>query len=135
VTIIWETTGKITDVRLEYSLDAGCIEIFNSTPNTGSYTWVIPESAEGNIRIRITDASDAEISDESDSIIVVQPVSVHDYHRQASPRIALIPQGSMQMSTGEKFNGQKIVILDLKGKAIPESCPLRGKAVFLLEKK
>ena len=44
--IFWESTGNITNVKLEYSKDdfgADIHEIIGSTPNDGMYDWLIPD--------------------------------------------------------------------------------------------
>ena len=63
--IIWRTTGKIDNVKLEYSTDAGATYpaanlISASTPNVGSplqaYTWMVQDLVSTLMRVRISDS-------------------------------------------------------------------------------
>jgi photosystem II stability/assembly factor-like uncharacterized protein len=58
--IKWNSKG-VTNVKIEYSIDAGntWITIVNSAPaSTGSYSWKVTGPASTNCMIRITDAAD-----------------------------------------------------------------------------
>ena len=70
-TITWTTRGSIANVRIEYAIgdlvNGELVDpkvIVARTPNTGSYSWVLPE-AEGNCWIRVSDAdgTTADVSD------------------------------------------------------------------------
>src|SRR5207245_1348016 len=57
-TIAWATTGTIANVKLEYSKDdfATSTVVVASTPNTGTYSWTIPDVASSTVKVRISDA-------------------------------------------------------------------------------
>ena len=78
-TIQWQTTGTVSNVKLEYSADGGSNwnTIIASTTNTGEYSWT-PAVASGgtNYKIRVSDASDSDVKDESNSAFTVQKVAV-----------------------------------------------------------
>src|SRR3989442_716756 len=55
-TIAWATTGTIANVKLEYSKDnfATSTVIVASIPNTGTYSWTIPDVAASTVKVRIS---------------------------------------------------------------------------------
>src|SRR2546425_339897 len=67
--ITWTKTGSIANVKLEYSKDncATATVIAASTPNTGSYTWTVPNDVSGTVKVRVADAGDATVNDVSDA--------------------------------------------------------------------
>jgi len=72
VVIDWSTKGlQVEDVKIEYSSDnftSDTRTIIASTPNTGDYTWVIPEDSlsGATIKVRISMVGRPEIVDTSD---------------------------------------------------------------------
>lgn len=66
--ITWEWKGEIENVKLEYSINGGEIwePIVESIANNGSYKWVIPDRPTTHARIRVSDATDLQMGDESD---------------------------------------------------------------------
>ncbi|MCD6308721.1 MAG: hypothetical protein J7M24_06980, partial [Candidatus Latescibacteria bacterium] len=68
--IQWNSTG-LQNVRIQYSKDGGnsWVNIIQqASALTGSYSWTIPDEASSNkCRIRISDASDTAILDDSDN--------------------------------------------------------------------
>lgn len=67
--IRWATVGNIPNVKLEYSLDDG--QTFSiiaaSVPNTGTYSWSIPAMDSKRAIIRVSDAANAQVLDESNA--------------------------------------------------------------------
>jgi len=57
--ITWASTGSIQNVYIEYSLDNGGLwnSITNSTVNSGSFVWTVPNTPSGNCLIRIGDTA------------------------------------------------------------------------------
>ncbi len=85
--ITWNSTGTITDVKIElYENSIFVMEITASTPNDGSYSWTVPVSLNESLlyQIRVSDAVEALIEDYSDnfeiedtrSLTVVLPDSI-----------------------------------------------------------
>lgn len=73
-TITWNSTGDIRDVRIDYSTDNG--ETWNvitdTTPNDGSYNWMVPSPASEYCYIRILAADrDDNVGDTSDSTFAI----------------------------------------------------------------
>lgn len=70
VTATWDTLGDVSQVKIEFSTDAG--ETWNEVDppnqgNTGTYIWTVPQVTSKQCLLRISDASNASISDQSDS--------------------------------------------------------------------
>jgi hypothetical protein len=65
----WATVGTIPQVRLEYSLDDGASwsTIEASIPNTGSHAWDVPVANTQRALVRVSDARDATLGDESNA--------------------------------------------------------------------
>lgn len=79
VTVTWTSTGSISDVSIEFSSDNGnnWMTLFDSVPNTGSYTGTIPPETppSSSCLVRIADAVDGSPSDTSDDVFTIyEPV-------------------------------------------------------------
>ncbi len=72
-TISWSSTGSISNVSLEYSDDNGLAwdVITASTANNGQYDWTVPEVTSDECLVRVSDASDAGVNDESDAVFTI----------------------------------------------------------------
>ncbi len=68
--ITWNTSVSVGDVKLEYSTDDGLEwhSITENTPNDGSYIWEVPESPSRSSLVRISESSDGNPWDISDSL-------------------------------------------------------------------
>ena len=73
--ITWTSTGSISNVKIEYSTNENLnfIVVSQSTPNTGSYSWVVPAPVTATATIRISDASNSSIKDLSNAYFKVVP--------------------------------------------------------------
>jgi len=71
--IQWTSSGTINNVKLEYSIDVGVIwnTIIASTPNTGSFTWSVPDVQTSSALVRISDAADGIPFDLSNSAFTI----------------------------------------------------------------
>ena len=58
-TIKWTTTGTVGPVLIAYSIDNGLnwTRIAGEAPNTGSYTWVVPNKPSTKCKVRVRDAA------------------------------------------------------------------------------
>jgi len=67
--ITWNRTGSIANVKLEFTTDGGTSwqTIIDSTPNDGTYPWVIPEIVTSECLVRVSDALDGIPSDVSNA--------------------------------------------------------------------
>ena len=71
--ITW-TSASVTNVKIEYTQNNGTswTQIIENTPaNSGSYSWTVPNFIINNCKVRISDVSDSNIKDESDSFFSV----------------------------------------------------------------
>jgi hypothetical protein len=67
--ITWLTTGTVGDVKIEYSTDNGTTwaDVIASTENDGSYSWSVPTAESDQCLVRISEASDGDPTDTSNS--------------------------------------------------------------------
>ena len=72
--ITWSGPKSIDSVKIEYSIDSGTswTDIIASTPNDGSYEWIVPvlEESSVNCLIRVGD-TDGDPSDVSDAVFSI----------------------------------------------------------------
>jgi hypothetical protein len=66
--ICWDWTGSFSNVKIEYSTDAGGTwnNVILSTQNDGSHYWTIPDDPSNNCRIKVTNTTDPTCFDVSD---------------------------------------------------------------------
>src|SRR5439155_211054 len=73
--ITWAKTGSIANVKLEYSKNgtfSDAVVIAASTPAAAlSYAWTIPDALATTVKVRITDAGDATVTDVSDAAFTI----------------------------------------------------------------
>ena len=72
--ITWTSQGLIANVKIEYSINAGANWnlIIASTANNGTYPWTIPDTPSESSLVKISDASNGEVSDISDSLFTIK---------------------------------------------------------------
>ncbi len=73
--ITWSTTGDVSEVEIEYSIDGGStwISISNSAPNIGYYTWTIPNRESNEAKIRVSIVGNNISSESSDVFSIIEP--------------------------------------------------------------
>ncbi len=94
--IDWTTFGTVPFVRLDYSTDSGANysnQISTSTGNSGSYSWVVPDSVSGTVKVRVSDTNDVTANDESNA----------DLRIRASISV-VTPNGAEQWRVGRSQN-------------------------------
>jgi len=72
--IVWDSTGSISNVRLEYSADnfVNDVKLIEPIyPNTGRFDWTLPAELSKSVKIRVMDESDADVYDRSDNFFKV----------------------------------------------------------------
>jgi hypothetical protein len=75
--VTWNADTNITHINLSYSTDRFATishDIVASIPNTGVYTWTTPITPSKTVRVRVADASDPAIYDDSDADFVLTDV-------------------------------------------------------------
>lgn len=84
---------SVGNVKIEYSTNSGTnwLPVINSTPNTGSYPWVIPPTPSANCRVKVSDAVSGVPYDVSnaDFSIIYSPYFTID----ATPDTQWVKQG------------------------------------------
>lgn len=99
--ITWTTTGdndgEIENVLIEYSTNGGDAwqDVTGSTPNDGSFQWVVPDEPSGNCLVRISD-TDGNPVDVSNAVFTI------DYPPSASVRV-LAPNGGETLDPGSQY--------------------------------
>lgn len=77
--LVWNTSGSIADVQLEYSTDGfkNDIRPLTSSPitNNGRYSWTVPDSISERVQVRVRDAGSPEVADESAVFTVLGDLS------------------------------------------------------------
>ncbi|MCP4213504.1 MAG: hypothetical protein GY765_02555, partial [bacterium] len=73
--ISWGSTGNISNVRLQYSIDNGgsWTDIIASVANGGTYNWTVPNAVSSQCLVRVSDAADDSPFDVSDSVFSIVP--------------------------------------------------------------
>ncbi|HEX2898365.1 MAG TPA: CUB domain-containing protein, partial [Bacteroidia bacterium] len=74
--ITWVSMFNPTsNVKLEYSTNAGTswTTITNSTPNTGSYAWTLPNTPRTTCLVRVSDAVTTTFNDVSNAVFTIAP--------------------------------------------------------------
>jgi hypothetical protein len=73
-TIKWSTTGAVGPVRIGYSTDNGLnwTTIVAAAPNTGSYTWIVPNKPSTQCKVRVRDAVDNSPSDATNGTFTIR---------------------------------------------------------------
>ncbi len=71
--ITWGFTGTIANVAIEYSTNNGTswISITSSTANTGSFSWIVPNTPSTTARVRVSDASTPSTNDMSNAAFTI----------------------------------------------------------------
>jgi len=71
--IWWNNYNFSDNVKIEYSTDGGVSysTIISSTSNSGTYSWIVPDTPSSNCLVRVTDAFDGNPSDVSDAVFTI----------------------------------------------------------------
>jgi len=71
--ITWTSAGPVTAVKLEYSFNNGMLWhlITDSTPNSGTYAWTVPDVQSDSALVRISEAQTGQAFDLSDMVFTI----------------------------------------------------------------
>jgi hypothetical protein len=95
--ITWQSTGPLTEVKLDLSRNGGTSweSLFATTPNDGSESWTVSGPAGTNCLVRVSSLDDS-VSDQSDApLTVYEPVS----WLTVLPAGGAVPQGETDVLT------------------------------------
>jgi M6 family metalloprotease-like protein len=76
----WTWTGTIANVDIDYSTSGGVnwLPVAASTPNTGSFPWLVPPTPSALCLVRVRDASNPGIADTSNTLFTISAARVFD---------------------------------------------------------
>lgn len=88
--INWVAMGGITTVNIDYSSDAGQSwkPIVSAAPNSGEYSWLVPDDVSAQTLVRISNVETGQPSDVSDAPFAIykpNPPEINSFHPQAGP--------------------------------------------------
>ncbi len=74
--ITWTSSNTSGAVQIEYSTNNGSSwsDIITSIPDTGAYSWTIPDTPSDSCLVRITDTIGTSPSDTSDAMFKISPI-------------------------------------------------------------
>ena len=96
--ITWTSTS-VTNVKIEYSTNNGTnwTSIISSTSSDGSYSWTIPNTQSTSCKVRISDASNSSVNDQSNNVFTISS--------QPNPKIIVTsPNGGENWQIGSSYN-------------------------------
>ncbi len=94
--ITWTSTGTVNNVMIEYSTNRGAswTAIIESIPNTGTYTWTVPDTPADECLVQISALdADKDPSDQSDALFSIISTSLD----------MTTPNGGEILQPGENF--------------------------------
>lgn len=82
--ITWNSTGAISTVSIDYSIDNGSSwnPVIASTANTGTYPWTIPNTPSTQCLVRISDTA-GPATDTSNAVFTIPPPQISSVERDA----------------------------------------------------
>lgn len=74
--ITW-SISNIASIKIEYSTNNGTnwINIGNVTASAGSFSWTVPATPSANCKVKISDVSNANLFDVSDTVFTITPAT------------------------------------------------------------
>ncbi len=124
VPITWDSKSMSRDVKLEFTVNGSTWStISDSTLNTGSYNWTIPNATSNNVKVRISSLLNPGIFDVSDghnNIVTVSSVTPSESRSLitfSTPGESLLFQGAYkdyQRASIFGFSGKRLRTLALK---------------------
>ncbi len=103
--ITWSGSSAIANVKLEFSRDAGASwrTIAASAPNTGAYSWTVPDTVSNSVLIRVADAANAGVADLSDGTFFITLNALVNFTPSPSnPVLSPGPAGSWDENIRER---------------------------------
>ena len=113
--ITWTTSGSIPDVKIDYSTDNGSlwIELVASTTNTGTYDWTIPNAPSTQCLVRVSDALETTVNDQSSATFTIT-LTPPTYYNSPSNRLYLTEVNWAAASGGGQWVSE-VLLTDVSG--------------------
>ncbi|MDP2209797.1 MAG: S8 family serine peptidase [Bacteroidota bacterium] len=107
--ITWITIGIISNVKLEYTTDGTTYTVIAaSTPNSGTYSWTIPNTPSTTVKVRVSDAADAATNDISNANFTIGSAPIQastnkldDFNRANSNTVGNTPTTPTSLTWNE----------------------------------
>jgi hypothetical protein len=98
-TIRWGSFGTVGNVKLEYSTDNGgaWADIISSTANSGTYSWLVPQTPSTQCLVRVSDAADNNPSDTGNAVFQIRSSSA------GGTLTVTAPNGGEHLEIGSKY--------------------------------
>ena len=96
--ITWCTNGTIANVNIDYSLTGGgsWTSVAGNIANGGAFDWTVPDTSSTNCLVRVSDAANASIRDQSNSVFTISPY--------VAPSISVLsPNGGENFPVWEEY--------------------------------
>ena len=76
--VTWTVDASLGPVKIECSTNNGATwtTVVASTPNTGTYSWTLPNTPSASCRIRVSEAADGDPADSSDGLFTIAGIKV-----------------------------------------------------------
>ena len=86
--VTWNTLGIIENVKIEFSEDNGdnWIIFTSKAANTGTYTFYVPDKVSNSCLIRVSDASETNISDVCDANFTIHNPNIEIIYQNGIPK-------------------------------------------------
>jgi predicted methyltransferase len=121
--ITW-TSSNITNINIEFSVNGGVnwnSIVTNQAAAAGTYAWTVPAAPSATCKVRITDAANTTVSDESDAYFTIQNATGIN-GQAAGFNLNVYPnpgQGLLNITFDQQENSTlEISISELSGKVI-----------------
>jgi hypothetical protein len=112
-TVKWSSTGTVGNVKIQYSTNSGgsFSTVVSSTANDGAYSWAVPNVASSGCYIKISEASDGNPYDASNSKFTIS---------QPTPAEIQLSRGQLRFGaeTGGAVTGAQTVRIDNSGGSV-----------------
>jgi len=95
--LTWLTSGRVDRVTIQYSVDNGTnwFMVANNIPNTGSYTWMVPDDVSTTCLLMVSEAATGDPTDQSDAVFTISNDPIF---------VLLSPNGGEQWAVGTTQN-------------------------------
>ena len=76
--VTWTVDASLGPMKIECSTNNGATwtTVVASTPNTGTYSWTLPNTPSASCRIRVSEAADGDPADSSDGLFTIAGIRV-----------------------------------------------------------